>query len=114
MRKDARRHLIVNHQPHKSSQKRSSCRARQSLEKALVDDADVAVEASKPHACTQAVDEGRSPAKSTEMPEAELIHHQRRSHAERRHVGNRVKLFAELALGMRQTRNAPVHAVKNH
>jgi hypothetical protein len=105
---------VVDAHPHHAGDQRRRGRAGQALEVALVDHVDVGVEARQAQRGAGAVDEGRDPAELAEVLQRPFVHHQRRGGAEGDHVGQRVVLGAELALGVGQARNAAVEAVEHH
>src|SRR6478735_4200042 len=109
-----RRQAELGERPDEARHHRRARWTRHALEVALVDRADVGVEAREPDARRRAVDERADPAGCAEVLQRPFIGDQRGRGAERHHVGDAVVLGAELALRIGPARHAPVHAVEHH
>ena len=107
-------HAGIDHHPDEARHQGGGGRAGDALKVALVDDADVGIEARETHRRTGAVDEGCDPASTAKILERPLVHDQRGCRAEADHVGEAVELLAEFGLGMRHARDAAIHAIEHH
>ncbi len=107
-------HAQLRHQPDETRHQGRGRRGRQPLEVPLVHHAGVDVEAGEPQRRACAIDEGRDPAPAAEALERPFVGDERGSRAERHHVGQRVHLLAEGALGVGHAGHAAVEAVEHH
>src|SRR5258707_936966 len=101
------RKLVVARKPQKSRHQRRGGGARQPLKEALVDHLDIGVEARQAERRPGAIDERRYPAEAPQGLQRPLVDDEGRGSAEADHVGERIVLPAERALGPRQSRHAP-------
>ena len=104
----------VVHHPDETGHQSRGRRGRQALEVALVDHGGVDVETRQPQGRACAVDEGRDPAPATEPFKSPLVGDQRWRGAERDHVGQRIHLLAERALGVGHACHPTIQAVQHH
>ena len=105
--------VTVGHHEQDRRQRAGGGRRRQADEVALVDLAGLDVEAGEPGRRADQEEERRQPAGAPELLEPPQIGEQRRGHAERHQVGERVVLLAEVALGAGHARDAAVEAVED-
>ena len=106
--------LVLNGQPHEAADERRSGRRGQTLEVVLAHDADIDVEARETQNGAEGINEGACPAELAQVDERVLVDDERGGNTEAHRVGKTVHLHAELGLRVRQARNTPVHAVKEH
>ena len=107
-------HASFGKQPDKPHDQRRGRRRRQSLEVTLVDHTGIDVEARQAQRSAGAIDKRGDPAPAPQPLQRPHVGDERGCGTERHHVGQRIHLLAERALGVGHARHAPIQAVEHH